>query len=178
MKKISLMTFLVVLTSVSSGLAVDFGFGAFGGAVIPIAQEDQGSGAIFGFRGQVSVLPGIIVEPNVSFAKYGDAEFDFGIREGSKITAYGAEVLIGARPGQIGVGMFGIIGAGFYSMSRLLSTEDATRFGFSAGVGFSFGLDPRIGLDLRGKVDVISWEGSGTKKAAAVIGGLNYYPGY
>ncbi|UCD95231.1 MAG: hypothetical protein JSU69_04055 [Candidatus Zixiibacteriota bacterium] len=173
MRKTFLMTFLVALTAVSSGLAVDFGFGAFGGAVIPIAQEDQGSGAVFGFRGQVSVLPGIIVEPNVSFAKYGEAEFEFGTREGSKITSYGVEVLIGARPGQIGFGMFGIIGAGAYSMSRLLGSEDVTKFGFSTGVGFSFGLDPKIGLDLRGKVDVISSEGGATKKAAAIIGGLN-----
>jgi hypothetical protein len=177
MKKILLMTFAAVLAAAASH-AVDFGFGAFGGAVIPIAQEDQGEGGVFGFRGQVSVLPGLVVEPNVSFAKFGDSEFDFGTREGTKITSYGAEILIGARPGQVGFGMFGIIGAGAYSMSRLLSSEDVTKFGFSTGVGFSVGLMPKFGLDLRGKVDVISSEGGGTKKSAAVIGGLNYYPGF
>jgi hypothetical protein len=40
-----------------------------------------------------------------------------------------------------------------------------------------FGVAPSLGIDVRGKLDVINSEGGGSKKSAAVLGGINYYFG-
>lgn len=177
MRRLLLLSFLTVAV-VSSASALQLGVGAYGGANIPIVQEDQGSGTVFGLKGKLSLIPGISLEPNLNFAKFGDAELDFGAtREGSKVTSYGIDAVVGAGMGTVGFKMYGLVGAGIYSTTRD-NDEDASKFGWATGLGFEIGFSPTIGLDIRGKLNVINSEGGGTKKSAAVTGGLTYYIGY
>ena len=177
MRKLLIMSLLAMVIS-SPAYALKLGIGAFGGVNIPIVQEDQGSGTVFGLKGKLNLLPGVSLEPNLNFAKFGDATLDFGAtREGSKMTSYGIDAVIGAGMGTVGFKMYGLLGGGFFNTTRD-SDEDATKFGWSTGLGFEIGVSPTLGLDIRGKLNVINSEGGGTKKSAAVTGGLNYYIGY
>ncbi len=172
-----LMATLLLIWIVSPVAAANFGIGGFGGITIPVIQEDQSSGTTFGFKAKLKVMPGIVLEPNISFGKYGDAEFTFGTRPGSKVTSYGVDCLIGGGFGErAGLRMYGLLGAAAYSTSRDYD-EDATKLGWSTGLGFEINFSPRLGLDLRGQVHVISSEGGGSKKSATITGGLNYYLG-
>jgi len=177
MRKLLILSLLA--TAIATPVfATNFGVGAYGGVNIPIVQEDQGSGTVFGLKGKLSLIPGIGLEPNLNFAKFGDATLDFGgTREGSKVTSYGVDAVLGAGMGAVGFKMYGILGAGFYSTKRD-NDEDVTKIGWATGLGFEIGVSPTIGIDIRGKLNVISSEGGGTKKSAAVTGGLNYYFGY
>jgi opacity protein-like surface antigen len=158
------------------------GVGASGGMNIPIVQEDQSSGLVFEFRARVKSLSWLVLEPKLSFIKNGDPDsddFTFDIA-GSKITAYGADVVLGGGMGLTGFRPFFVAGIGFYSVGNddtEVAFEVGTDFGWSAGFGFDFGFSPNMGLDIRGKLHVISAEGDATRKSAAITGGLNYYFG-
>jgi opacity protein-like surface antigen len=175
MRKLFYLVFLIIAVA-SSSYAAPFGLGGYGGVHIPIIQEDQNSGAIFGLKAKVGLLPGIVLEPNINMAKFGEREYSFGTREGSKITSFGIDALLGGGLGAVGFKMYGILGGGYYSVRRD-NDEDINRIGWSTGLGFEIGLTPSMGIDIRGKLNVISTEGGGSKKAAAVTGGLNYYFG-
>lgn len=174
-KILLLLTFLTVASAVPAS-AIGFGIGGYGGMQIPIIQEDQSSGTAFGIKAKFGLVPGIAFEPNLNFAKYGDAEFEFGTRKGSKVTSYGVDAVLGSGIGAVGFRLYGILGGGFYSIKRDYD-DDVSKFGWSTGMGFEIGFTPSFGIDIRGKINVISMDGGGTKKAAAVTGGINYYFG-
>jgi hypothetical protein len=175
MRKTVLILILTAIVS-SSALAGQFGIGGYGGVYIPVVQQDQSSGPAYGIKGKISFIPGISLEPNINFDKFGDAEFEFGTRSGSKVRSYGIDAIFGSGMGTVGFKLYGLIGGGFYSIKRD-GDEDITKIGWSTGLGFEIGIVPSIGLDIRGKLDVISSDGGGSKKAAAVTAGLNYYLG-
>ena len=71
--------------------------GASAGLEIPIVQDDQARGSIYGFRLRYQLLPSIAIEPNIYFSKYGDPTSDvinLGI-EGSEVTAFGIDAILG-----------------------------------------------------------------------------------
>ncbi len=177
MRKRVLLLLMMVVISVPVG-AAHFGLGGYGGLNIPIVQEDQSSGTVYGLKAKLSLLPGIAVEPNINFAKFGDAEYSFGSRKGSKVTSYGVDALLGgAGLGAIGFKMYGILGVGNYKITRD-NDDDISKTGWTTGLGFEIGLVPSFGLDFRGKLNIIPIDGGGSKKSAAVTGGLNYYFGF
>jgi opacity protein-like surface antigen len=179
MSKLLCLILTVIFVAASSSLATQLGIAGYGGLNIPVAQEDQGTGSAFGFRGKIGLLRGVVLEPNINFARFGDAEFDIPdiTMPGAKTVSYGVDALLGGGMGESGLKMFGILGLGFYSIDREYG-EDVTKFGWATGAGFEIGLNPKFGFDIRGKLDVISSEGGGSKKSAAVTGGLNFYFGY
>ncbi len=180
MKKILLVVLLAgCLFQPAAAGGISFGVGVAGGIDRPIAQDDQGSGTVFGFRGRLKAIPAIALEPNIFFTKYGQPtyeDFDLGL-DGSKITSYGVDATLGAGFGALGVKPYGVFGAGFYNIKRDQTLQDITRLGWSTGFGIELGVNPALGLDIRGKLVVIPTEGGGSKKSASVVGGVNYYFG-
>ncbi len=184
MQKTLYLTLVVVLLAspvFSTGLKL--GAGAAGGVAIPVVQDDQSQGSIFGLRGRINVIPLITVEPNIFFTSYGDPKFDDpdfeGIAsdlEGSKMTSYGVDGTFGTGFGMAGFHPYGVVGLGFYKVKNDQTGEDNTDFGLSGGLGFEFGLSAPVGIDLRSKLVVIPIEG-GSKKSVTITGGLNYYFG-
>jgi hypothetical protein len=49
--------------------------------------------------------------------------------------------------------------------------------GWSAGLGVEVGITSVVGLDVRGKLVVIPWDGGDSKKSAVLTGGITYYLG-
>lgn len=171
-----LMAAAICVAMVSTASAAGIGLGAYGGTAIPIVQDDQGNGLVFGAKAKLALIPGFAFEPNINFLSYGDADLGFGTREGSKVTYFGADILFGGAGLPIGPSVYLIGGAGLYSTSRD-NDEDYSDFGFNVGLGIELGIGSGIALDVRGKAHFIMFEGA-SKKFATITGGLNYYLGY
>ena len=178
-KAILAIALLLLLSSSVSAQGVKLGVGVFGGLDIPVGQEDQAQGTVFGVRAKVRLIPIITLEPRIAFTSFGEPSNDeFALDlDGSKVTAYGVDAVIGAPFGGKGFAMFGVLGAGFYNVKRDQTFEDNTELGWSAGLGFALGFSPMISADVRGMAHIIPFEGGGTAKSASVTAGLNYYFG-
>src|SRR5262245_17926391 len=73
---------------------VNLGVGAFGGAAIPVVQDDVSTGGVFGIRVPVHVVPLLTVEPFYSRTTFGDATLSSGgleyTRSGFDVDTFGA----------------------------------------------------------------------------------------
>ncbi len=176
MKKL-LLCLLLISMALPAG-AIKLGVGLSGGVNMPVLQEDQGSGTVFGLKGKLNILPGVSVEPNINFAAFGESkQEEFGNRPGSKITSFGVDAILGSGLPGVGVKMYGILGGGIYKTTREFD-DSATKIGWATGLGLEVGITKKIGIDVRGKLNVISSEGGATRKSAALTGGVNYYIGF
>jgi hypothetical protein len=176
---VCLIALFCLVANLPAQPTIRLGAGAFGGVEIPIVQEDQGSGSVFGFKGRVGIIPLIALEPYIAFTKFGTAEvegIDFNL-EGSKMTAFGLDATLGNQLGTIGIRPYLLAGLGFFTYSNDITSDiyddGGTRFGGSFGVGLGLALSPRLGLDLRGKANIATAEGGGSKKSVAITGGIN-----
>lgn len=131
--------------------AVSVGAGIFAGASIPVIQDDTGSGAQYGIRVPIHVIPSITVEPFYARSNLGDVTETFGgaeyTRSGFDDDSFGVTVAMG------GLGL--AAGAPFYPYGSIAShnmtrdgSEDISEIGYELGLGFSFRLAP-IALNLR-----------------------------
>src|SRR5919197_1611833 len=98
MKKLSVWSTILALSCCAlPARGASVAFGVFGGAGIPVAQEDNGTGSEFGIRVPVSVVPLVTVEPYFVKGNGGDKNEDLGgftvTRSGIDVTGYGANVL-------------------------------------------------------------------------------------
>lgn len=179
MKQLSIVLGLVLLLAAPLALAQEgpkLGVGAWAGMSIPIVQDDQESGMVFGFMGRYKLLPFLVVEPGISFTKWGAPDaiegIDFGI-DGSKLTSIGVNATLGGAPGVPGVKPFFVAGVASYKVKNDDTGYDNSKLGWNAGLGLGFGLSPAFDLDFRGLMIVAPQEG-GSKKALSVTGGLNF----
>src|SRR2546427_12614553 len=98
MKRLSVWIAALALTcwALPAG-AASVAVGVFGGASIPVAQEDNGSGSEFGIRVPVSVIPLVTVEPYFVKANGGGKRGGPGklsiTRSGIDVRGEGAHVL-------------------------------------------------------------------------------------
>src|SRR6185369_15416964 len=67
---------LVLIPSTSHAFSI--GIGAFGGTSIPISQDDVGTGAAYGARLPIKIIPLVSVEPYWSKSTLGDGTIDVG----------------------------------------------------------------------------------------------------
>ena len=84
----------VLVLGTGTARAGSIGVGLVGGASVPVLQDAQGDGSIYGVRIPVKLVPLITVEPYYASAQLGDKTFDIapGIsvtREGSEVYSYG-----------------------------------------------------------------------------------------
>jgi len=178
MKKLCLTIFLLVLlTPIINAQGTKIGVGAFGGLNMPIVQDDQGNGSIFGFKARVKVMSFLIAEPYVMFGKWGSPDpvegIDLGI-DGSKLTSFGVDAQVGSMPGASKFRPYGLVGAGIYKIKNDDTGYDESKLGFSFGLGAGIGLTPMLDLDFGGKL-IIAPQEEGSKKALLITGGLIYY---
>ncbi len=157
-----------------------FGVGVSGGVDIPLIQQDQGSGSVFGIKGRFKPVSMIGLEPNLNFTKFGTpvvAGLNTTGLEGSKITAFGVDATLGGGMGGPGFKPYLLFGAGTFKTKNDVTKADVSTFGWTAGLGFELGVTPAIGLGVRSKLVILPQDGGGSKKSAALTGGINYYFG-
>lgn len=180
MKTVLVIGCFLILSVVSLAVAQDgpkLGVGAFAGLSIPVLQDDQSQGMEYGFKGRYGLGSLIVLEPYVSFVKWGEPDpvddIDLGI-DGSKVTSFGLEASLGNLPGVTGISPFVFGGVGSYKVKNEDTGYEASKLGFSAGLGLGIGLSPSFSLDIRGKAIVAPQEEGGSKKAIGGTAGVNF----
>ncbi|MEW5923683.1 MAG: outer membrane beta-barrel protein [Candidatus Zixiibacteriota bacterium] len=169
----------LILASGAFSQDIKLGIGVFGGLNIPIVQQDQAMGSAFGVRARLAIKPIFVIEPNLILGKWGKPGkvdgYDLGI-DGSKVTSYGIDLVLGGAPGVTGFKPLFFAGAGIYSIKNDDTGYDESKLGFDGGLGFMIGAAPSLDLDIRG-ILMIAPQEEGSKKATIITGGLTYYLG-
>jgi len=158
-------------------MAGPVGFGVAGGVMIPVSQEDQSSGSLFGIKVRTRLNDLFTLEPNIHFGKFGEAEIEgVGSREGSSIKQYGIDITFGNYIARQGLKPYLFIGGGVYNSKRD-GDETTNKSGWSPGAGIALGIRPDLDIDIRGRFNIMSWENSSSRKSFGLTLGITYYVG-
>jgi hypothetical protein len=174
---IGLFLTLFALLSATAQPGTKLGAGAFAGLSFPLLQDDQSQGMEYGFKGRYGLGSLIVLEPYVSFVKWGEPDPVDGTPldiEGSKVTSFGLEASLGNLPGTTGIAPYFVAGVGSYKVKNDDTGYESSKFGWSAGLGLGIGLSPKFSLDVRGKAIVAPQKEGGSKKAIGATAGINF----
>lgn len=145
--------------------------GAYGGANIPVAQDDAETGALFGFRGRLGFPYGTI-EPSVNWLMHGDGSTEDA--DGTEVTLQAPEVSSIAINYLVRTGpIYYTAGMGWSAVNipgGVGESDDAT---FNFGIGAEFGVGP-VSIDVSPRAYIINTAGQGSRKDAAIMAGINY----
>jgi hypothetical protein len=173
MKRLVTWIALALCLMAGSANAGSVGVGAYGGMSIPIVQDDNGSGPVFGLRVPVSLLSHVRIEPFFGTASDGDATADIGgvsyTRSGFDVTTFGATAQF---PFGSKLQFYPFIGISSNSLKRP-GSETQSMFGFGGGLGLGFSPAPKFMIHVRGEATNMSKDTSG-RVFAAVTGGVSY----
>lgn len=155
--------------------SVGIGIQPYGGLSFPIIQDDTGSGALYGLRVPVKVIPVITLEPYYLTSDLGEGEVEIGgityEREGFEHTGYGLNVMLGSVGGT-GVRFYPFAGIGSHKLERDNEAEiKETAYNF--GLGLGIGATPKISVEIRGELNMVVTGDTSRKFANATVG-LNY----
>lgn len=156
--------------------AASLGVGVFGGASIPVVQEDTGSGAQFGLRVPVNVMPFLTIEPYYARSGLGDITETFGgvaqTRSGFNVNAFGLNLVVGGAGLVGGLPIYPFGGIASHSLSRD-GSPDIKEVGYELGLGVGFSVPPGVGINARGGFDFVVLDNS-TRKFVNLTIGVSY----
>ena len=166
---IALVAFAFVASTAHAG---SIGVGAFGGVSVPVLQEDQDQGSLFGIRVPVKLVPLFTVEPFYSKGKLGDKTVTIGglglTREGFDVTTYGLNAML-TLGGPIS--FYPYAGIGTAKFKRTGQDQSWTSYNF--GLGISLSPIPKVSVDLRGELQA-AVDGDVSRKMVNVTLGASY----
>ena len=170
-KAMILMLFALAILPCAAG-ATSVGIGAFGGVGVPIIQDDNGQGSLFGARVPVTLLPLVTVEPY--YVKTSGASKDQVVdeltytRSGIDVSGFGANLLLtfGSK-----FQMYPFAGIGSYKLSRTGLDQTSTAYTF--GLGFGLSPMPKLSIHVRGEL-AAAVEGQTSRKWANATVGVSY----
>jgi hypothetical protein len=169
MKRILVLVLAGTLLCASLAYAGNVGIGAFGGMSIPVLQEDQSQGGLYGLRAPISLTPLLAVEPYWSTSALGDQTESVGgvdyTREGSDVTTFGANVTL-STTGPLR--FYPYVGLGTVKFKRTGQDESFTSWNFGLGLGFTPA--PKFGLDIRGELQMAAKDQVSRKMANLTVG--------
>ena len=175
MRRITLITLLLLASAAGTSGAAGIGLGVFGGRSFPVVNDLSTAGSQFGLRVPVSVIPMLTLEPVYESTSLGDLTSDFGTgttytRDGGKNHGYGlnAQFSFGAP----GFRMFPYAGIGSYTIRRS-GDPDLSEAGYNLGFGVGFSVIPKLSVDVRGELEMIR-TGDTSRKYGNVTGGVTY----
>ena len=146
------------------------GIGGFGGVNIPIVQDDNGQGTVFGVRVPVKLVPLLTAEPYFGASQGGEASQDIGgttyKRDGFDATSFGLNAMItfGSR-----VQFYPYGGIGTSTLTRD-GSEDLSMTGFNFGLGLGFSPVEKVMVHLRGEGTTLSKDDKGRIFANVTLG--------
>jgi len=158
-----------------AAMAAGVGLGAFGGMSFPVVQEDAKTGAVYGVRLPVTVLPLLRLEPYWTAMRPGDVEETFGgetyTRDGGEISAFGLNVMLAAGGP---LRFYPFAGIGSYELTRA-ATDDRTEVGYDAGLGLGLSPLPGLEADLRAEFVVIPLDETSRKFVNVTLGASYHF---
>jgi hypothetical protein len=174
----ALLCLLIGLSSADA--AGPIGIGVGGGLNLPVAQDDAGSGFLYGARLRIGVASFVAVEPCLSYFRQGDSEVETHgqsvVLDGGQSTALGLNLIIGSVGPPGGMRVYGVIGLASHAMKQE-GADDQNRLAISLGPALEAGVGPSLALGLEARLHMISLDGGGARKNIGLSGGLIYYLG-
>ena len=175
MKKRLILALVALMLAPCVAGAVGVGVGVFGGVGVPILQDDNGQGSVFGLRVPVALIPLVTVEPYFSKASGGDKDQDVGgvtyTRSGIDATSFGANVML-----KFGTGFqfYPYVGIGSTKLDR--DPLDATSTSYNFGLGLGISPMPKLSVHVRGELQAVLDENESdiSRKWANVTLGVHY----
>ena len=172
MKKILVCALVAIALHAGAARAGGVGLGFFAGASVPVVQEDQDKGSLWGLRAPVTIVPLLSVEPYFSSSALGDKTTDVGgfsvTRQGSDVTTFGVNAML-TMGGPVRFYPFAGIGSAKYKRTA----QDESFTAYNLGLGFGITPAPKLGLDLRGELQA-AVDGSVSRKLVNISAGLSY----
>jgi hypothetical protein len=167
---------VLVLLLAAPARPASIGAGVFGGASIPIVQEDTGSGPQFGIRVPVNLVPLLTIEPFFARSGLGDVTETFGgieyQRSGFDVNAFGVNLIVGGAGLVGGLPFYPFAGIASHSLSRD-GSDDIKEVGYELGLGVGFSVPPGVGINVRGGFDIVVTGDTSRKFINATLG-LSY----
>lgn len=167
----SVFVMALVASALLSGVAraASIGAGFFAGVAVPVVQEDQDNGSVWGLRAPVKLVPLLTVEPYFSSSTLGDKTVTVGgfsaTREGSDITAFGVNAML-TMGGPVKFYPFAGLGTAKYKRTG----QDESFTAYNLGLGLGIGVIPKVDLDLRGEFQAAANEGISRKVVNITLG--------
>lgn len=173
MKKALLSALAAIALLASGARAASIGVGVFGGTSVPVLQDDQDNGTLFGVRVPVKLVPLVTVEPFFSSSAMGDKTLDIGpgvsvTREGSDVTSFGLDAML-TMGGP--VRFYPFVGVGSAKFKRTGQDESFTSYHMGLGLGMS--PVPKLSVDLRGELQA-AVDGDVSRKMLNITLGASY----
>jgi len=144
---------LALLPAVAAAGSV--GIGAFGGASLPVLNDNASTGGLAGVRVPINLLPLLTVEPFYAQSRLGDTEDTFAgqsyTRSGPELYTYGANAVF--KFGE-GVKFYPLVGIGSTKIEQE-GSDDVTDTSLNFGLGFGFSPMPKLDIDLRGELSAV-----------------------
>ena len=180
MRRVLIAAICLLAVSAGTAGATTVGVSVFGGASIPIAQDDTGTGSQFGLRVPIGLPKLFTIEPYFARAKNGDAVANLGgqdfTRSGFDVNTFGGNLILGS-PGKGGMSFFPYVGLNRSKLERV-STTTRTELGFNLGLGLGFTIIPKLWVEGRGEVNMVTTDNTSRKYGNVNIGvGYNFYVG-
>jgi hypothetical protein len=172
MKKFFVFAAAVLVMFAGTARAGSIGVGLFGGTSVPVLQDDQDNGTLYGVRAQVKLVPLFAVEPFFSTSALGDKTLNVGTlsltREGSDVTTYGLNAML-----TLGgpVSFYPYVGIGQAKFKRTAQDESFTSYHMGLGLGLS--PIPKFNFDLRGELQA-AVDGGVSRKMLNITLGASY----
>ena len=166
MRKILFIALAATALSAGTAGAGGVGIGAFGGMSLPLVQEDQGNGSLYGLRVPVQVVPLLRAEPFWSTSALGDKTVEVGgisqTRTGSDVTTFGVNAILTMG------GFYPYAGIGSAKFKRDSIEDSYTSYHF--GLGFNIPLVPKVSVDLRAELQAAVKDGTSRKMGNLTLG--------
>ena len=173
MSKLLVVALLALALGAGGARAGSIGVGVYGGPSVPVLQDDQDNGTLYGIRAPVKLIPLFTAEPFYSKSSLGDKTFDLApgvsvTREGSDVTTYGVNAML-----TLGgpMAFYPYVGIGEAKFERTGQDEEFTSY----HVGFGLGLSPipKFSVDLRGELQA-AVDGDVSRKLFNITVGASY----
>ena len=172
MKNVFVMALLATALLSGAARAASIGGGFYAGVAVPIVQEDQDKGSVWGLRAPVKLVPLLTLEQYISSASLGDKTPTSGgfsaTPEGSDISGFGLNAML-----TLGgpVRFYPFVGLGTAKYKRTGQDESFTAY--NAGLGFGIGVVPKLDIDLRGELQA-AVDGDVSRKVVNITLGASY----
>lgn len=172
MKRLIAWTLAALLLGAGAAHAGSISAGVFGGMSVPVLQEDQENGSMFGLRARANLVPLFAVEPFYASTALGDGSVDVGglsfAREGFDVTTFGVNAML-TMGGP--VSFYPFVGIGSAKYKRTGQEDSFTSYHMGLGIGLS--PMPKFSVDLRGELQA-AVDGDVSRKTANITLGASY----
>lgn len=178
MRKTVVAALCLLAFSTGTAGATAVGVEIFGGASIPIVQDDNNTGPMFGLRVPITLPSIFTIEPFYSRSEGGETKINLGgteyTRSGYGVNGFGANLILGS-PSKAPFSFFPYAGLASNSFSRT-GSQSFSELGFLLGLGFGFGIVEKLWIDARGEGNIVVTEDTSRKYVNVNIGvGYNFY---